>query len=92
MPVIRPAGHRVNHDTRRPAVRRRLGIASRLVSPSRALLMLLAFVAFQLGYQAPIHFGHGVSFAAGMASVMIRRAKGGESDAMDVFGQRMVLL
>ena len=38
--------------------------------------MLLAFVAFQLGDQAPTHFGHGVGFAAGMASIMIQRAKG----------------
>ena len=46
------------------------------MSHSRALLMLLAFVAFQLGDQAPTHFGHGVGFAAGMASIMIQRAKG----------------
>lgn len=42
-------------------------------------LVLVAFVAFLLGYQAPIHFGHGVSFAAGMASVMIQRAKGAKA-------------
>ena len=38
--------------------------------------MLLAFVAFPLGDQAPTHFEHGVSLAAGMASAMIQRAKG----------------